>query len=205
MIVLTYIIKYYMKKKGVLLDGYKVALQSESLWVLLKLATFVVFIIWLCVGTIHQSTIHSDIIIEGSFFQVYMYNNKQEHGLRILSWTRYRPSAYFFLCGSIGGINWPFRLATLSINLISRRAANIREPCIIPFFLRLLYPFQSTCRFLFKFSVSLHFFQSILKSLFCHLLLPPASERKNLNAFYASSSYNMTGEISGFQTSECEC
>lgn len=166
---------------------------------------FFVFIIWLCVGTIHQPTIHSVVIFEGSFFQVFStYNNKQEHGLRILSWTRYRPSAYFFLCGSIGGINWPFRLATLSINLKWRRAANSREPCIIPFFLRLLYPFQPTCRFLSKFSVSLHFFQSILKSLFCHLFLPPASERKILKAFYASSSY-MTGEISGFQASDCEC
>jgi len=139
------------------------------------------------------------------FSQFYESNNKKEPGLRILSWTRYRPSAYFLLCGSTGGINWPFRLATLSINLNSRRAANIRAPCIITFFLRLLYPFQSPCRFISKFSVSLHFFQSILKSLFCHLFVPPASERKILNAFYASISYSMTGEISGFQASECEC
>ena len=137
------------------------------------------------------------------FFQFYASNNNKEQGLRVLSWTRYRPSAFFLLCGCIGGINWPFRLATLSINLNSRCDANIRAPCIIPFFLRLLYPFQSPCCFLSKFSVSLHFFQSILKSLFYHLFLPPASERKILKAFYASSSYSMTGEISGFQASEC--
>jgi len=127
---------------------------------------------------VRQPTVHSVVIYEGVSFQFYASNNKKEHGLRIPSWTRYRPSAYFFLCGSIGRINWPFRLATLSINLNSRRAANIHAPCIIPFFLHLLYPFQSPCRFLSKFSVSLHFFQSILKSLFCHLFVPPASERK---------------------------
>lgn len=143
--------------------------------------------------------------IWGFFFQFYASNNKKEHWLRILSWTRYRPSAYFLLCGYIGGINWPFRLATLSINLNSLCAANIRAPCIIPFFLRLLYPFQSPCHFISKFSVSLHFFQSILKSFFCCLFVPPASERKILNAFYPSNSYSMTGEISVFQASECEC
>jgi hypothetical protein len=41
----------------------------------------------------------------------------------------------------------------------------------------LLYPFQSPCRFLSKFSVSLHFFQSILKSLFCHLFV--TRQRRN--------------------------
>lgn len=191
-------------KKNVSLYRHKAALQSESLWVLLKTHS-----VW-CLHYVSlywyetSAYISLSCNIWGFFFQFYASNNKKEHGLRILSLTRYRPSAYFLLCGSIGGINWPFQLATLSINLNSPCAANIRAPCIIPFFLRLLYPFQSPCCFLSKFSVSLHFFQSILKSLFCHLFVLPASERKIFKAFCGSISYSMTGEISGFRASECE-
>jgi hypothetical protein len=147
------------------------------------------FINGLCICTIHKLTLYSFAKFEGFSFSFYASNNKKELGLRIFSWTRCRPrpSAFVLLCEGIGGINWPLRLEMLSINLTFFCAVSVCALGVIPFFLRLSYPFLSPCHFLSTFPVSLHFFQSIPKSFFCYLFIPSVSERKNLNAFYSSS------------------